>query len=80
MRSAAVVLLHSYLYPRHEEIVAELAREIGFTQISLSSKVMPMIKMVPRGYTTCVDAYLTPVIRVSLYMSPFCTANSIYLH
>lgn len=39
-----------------------LARELGFRQVSLSSEVMPMVRLVPRGYTACVDAYLTPCI------------------
>jgi 5-oxoprolinase (ATP-hydrolysing) len=63
VRSIAVVFLHSYMYDKHELIVREIAIEIGFEQISLSSEVMKMVKMVPRGCTTCVDAYLTPVIK-----------------
>ena len=49
IRSVAVALLHSYTFPKHEELVEELAKDIGFTQISLSSHVMPMIKIVSRG-------------------------------
>ncbi|TUD02850.1 5-oxoprolinase [Bagarius yarrelli] len=60
--SLAVLLLHSYMYPDHEQAVGSLARQLGFTQVSLSSEVMPMIRAVPRGYTVCVDAYLTPII------------------
>ena len=60
IRSIAVVLMHSYIYPQHELNIDKIAQEIGFTQISLSSQVMPMVRMVPRGYTVCVDAYLTP--------------------
>jgi len=63
IRSLAVVFLHAYAYPDHERMVGELAREIGFEQISLSSEVMPTVKLVPRGNTTMVDAYLTPHIR-----------------
>lgn len=59
----AIVFLHAYGYPGHEEIVGKLAGELGFTQVSLSSKVMPTVKMVPRGDTTMVDSYLTPHIR-----------------
>ncbi|GAB9473644.1 5-oxoprolinase [Globisporangium polare] len=70
IRSAAIVLLHSYTFPKHELEAAKLAEELGFTQISLSSEVMPMIKAVPRGYTTCADAYLTPVIKT--YVASFC--------
>lgn len=47
----------------HEKAVGSLARKLGFTQVSLSSEVMPMIRAVPRGYTVCADAYLTPKIR-----------------
>lgn len=63
IRSLAIVLMHSYTFPQHEQILGELAQKIGFTQISLSSRVMPMVKIVPRGYTSCADAYLTPVIK-----------------
>ncbi|CAG2174014.1 unnamed protein product, partial [Oppiella nova] len=63
IRSLAVALLHSYTYPKHEEVVKEVAEEIGFTQITLSSHVMPMVKIVPRGLTACADAYLTPHIK-----------------
>lgn len=66
IRSLAVVLLHSYMYPDHEEEIGRIASDIGFTNVSLSSTVMPMIKVVPRGFTACADAYLTPVIQVGL--------------
>ena len=62
IQSVAVVLLHSYTFPDHEIRVARHAKEIGFEQISLSYDVMPTVRIVPRGCTTCVDAYLTPVI------------------
>ncbi len=65
-RSLAVVLLHAYTFAAHEMLLGRLATEIGFTQVSLSSLVMPMVKMVPRGLTTCIDAYLTPVINAYL--------------
>ncbi|RUM35406.1 MAG: 5-oxoprolinase [Desulfobulbus sp.] len=65
----AIVFLHGYGLPGHEEMVGRLAGEMGFTQISLSSRVMPVVKMVPRGDTTMVDAYLTPHIRK--YLSGF---------
>jgi 5-oxoprolinase (ATP-hydrolysing) len=67
--SIAVVFLHSYLYPRHEEMVGDLAKQMGFSHVSLSSEVMPMVRMVPRGYTTAADAYLTPIVR--RYISSF---------
>ncbi|MEO1729588.1 MAG: hydantoinase B/oxoprolinase family protein [Pseudomonadota bacterium] len=62
-RSVALVLMHSYKFPDHERALASLAREIGFTQISASHDVSPLQKIVPRGQTTIVDAYLTPVLR-----------------
>lgn len=60
--SVAVVLKHAAIFPQHERLVGELAREMGFRQVSLSSVVMPMVKMVPRGFTAAADAYLTPHI------------------
>ena len=61
--SLAVVGLHAHLHPRHEEQAGRLARELGFTQVSLSSEVSPLLKLVPRGDTTVVDAYLSPILR-----------------
>ncbi|XP_070518965.1 5-oxoprolinase isoform X2 [Cardiocondyla obscurior] len=61
--SLAVVLAHSYTYADHEVRIGELAQEEGFSQISLSHEVMPMTRIVPRGFTTCADAYLTPHIK-----------------
>ena len=63
IRSLAVVLLHSYLCDDHEREVGRIAREVGFTHVSLSSAVMRMAKIVPRGFTTCADAYLTPCLK-----------------
>ncbi|XP_068094216.1 5-oxoprolinase [Hyperolius riggenbachi] len=63
IRSLAVVLMHSYTWSSHEQQIGQLARSLGFTHVSLSSEVMPMIRMVPRGYTACADAYLTPCIQ-----------------
>lgn len=63
IRSCAIVLLHSYRYPHHELEVANIAREIGFTQISISHQVSPLIKFISRGDTTVVDAYLSPILR-----------------
>ncbi|GAA2512869.1 hydantoinase B/oxoprolinase family protein [Streptomyces gobitricini] len=62
-RSAAVVLMHGYRRPDHELRVAEAARAAGFTQVSCSHEVSPLIKLVPRGDTTVVDAYLSPILR-----------------
>ncbi|MGH3796842.1 MAG: hydantoinase B/oxoprolinase family protein [Pseudonocardiaceae bacterium] len=59
----AVVCLHSYLYPAHEQAIGKLAEQIGFSQISRSSEVSPLMKLVPRGDTAVVDAYLSPVLR-----------------
>ncbi|HKQ31424.1 MAG TPA: hydantoinase B/oxoprolinase family protein, partial [Burkholderiales bacterium] len=63
IRSIAIVLMHGYRYPRHELAIEEIARAIGFTQISVSHKVSPLMKLVSRGDTTVVDAYLSPVLR-----------------
>ncbi|MEU8710234.1 hydantoinase B/oxoprolinase family protein [Streptomyces sp. NPDC048565] len=63
MRSAAVVLMHGYRHPDHERAVADEARAAGFTQVSCSHEVSPLIKLVPRGDTTVVDAYLSPILR-----------------
>lgn len=60
--SVAVVLMHSYTYPEHEQTVGRIARSLGFSQVSLSSEVMPMVKIVSRGFTATADAYLTPHI------------------
>jgi 5-oxoprolinase (ATP-hydrolysing) len=63
IRSAAVVFMHGYRYPAHEQAVARLAREIGFAQVSASHEVSPLMKLVGRGDTTVVDAYLSPILR-----------------
>ena len=63
IRSCAVVLMHGYRYPEHERRLGELARRIGFTQVSVSHEVSPLMKLVSRGDTTVVDAYLSPVLR-----------------
>jgi 5-oxoprolinase (ATP-hydrolysing) len=62
-RSLAIVFAHSYTFPIHETTVGSLARSIGFTQVSESSRLLPMIKMVPRGVSSTADAYLTPILR-----------------
>ena len=63
IRSVAIVLVHGYRYPDHEAIVGSIARQIGFEQVSLSHEVSPLIKLVGRGDTTVVDAYLSPILR-----------------
>jgi 5-oxoprolinase (ATP-hydrolysing) len=66
IEALAVCLLHSYLFPRHEELIGAVAAEIGFREVSLSHRVAPLIKIVPRGETTVANAYLNPVL--SLYV------------
>jgi 5-oxoprolinase (ATP-hydrolysing) len=63
IRAVAVVCMHSHLHPAHEEAIGALAARTGFPQISLSSEVSPLMKLVPRGDTAVVDAYLSPVLR-----------------
>ncbi|MBW4515740.1 MAG: hydantoinase B/oxoprolinase family protein [Timaviella obliquedivisa GSE-PSE-MK23-08B] len=63
IRSCAIVFLHSYHYPAHEQQMAAIAREMGFTQISVSHQVSPLMKLVSRGDTTVIDAYLSPILR-----------------
>ncbi len=63
LRALAIVLMHGYRYHQHELTLEALAREIGFTQVSVSHKVSPMMKLVSRGDTTVVDAYLSPILR-----------------
>ncbi|HQV04663.1 MULTISPECIES: hydantoinase B/oxoprolinase family protein [unclassified Novosphingobium] len=62
-RSIAIVLMHGWQHTAHEARLAELARETGFSQVSVSHELAPLIKLVPRGDTTLVDAYLSPVLR-----------------
>lgn len=63
IRALAVVFMHGYRYPAHEQAAARIAREIGFTQVSASHEVSPLMKLVSRGDTTVVDAYLSPILR-----------------
>jgi 5-oxoprolinase (ATP-hydrolysing) len=63
IRAIAIAFMHAYRFPEHERVCAELAREIGFTQVSVSHEVSPLIKLVGRGDTTVVDAYLSPILR-----------------
>jgi len=63
LRAVAIVFMHAYRYPEHEQRAAAIARAIGFTQISPSHAVSPLIKLVGRGDTAVVDAYLSPVLR-----------------
>jgi 5-oxoprolinase (ATP-hydrolysing) len=61
--SAAIAFMHGYRYPDHERRVAELARDEGFTQVSASHDTTPLMKLVSRGETAVVDAYLSPILR-----------------
>jgi 5-oxoprolinase (ATP-hydrolysing) len=62
IRSCAIAFMHGYRYPAHEQAAAAIARKVGFTQISASHEVSPLIKLVSRGDTTVADAYLSPVL------------------
>jgi 5-oxoprolinase (ATP-hydrolysing) len=63
INAIAIVFMHAYRFPEHEKRVAILARELGFAQVSVSHQVSPLIKLVGRGDTTVVDAYLSPILR-----------------
>ena len=63
LNSVAIVLLHGYRYTTHEARLAVIARELGFEQVSVSHEVSALMKIVPRGDTTVVDAYLSPILR-----------------
>src|SRR5690349_24875672 len=63
INAVAIVFMHAYRYPEHERLIAALAREMGFAQVSVSHEVSPLIKLVGRGDTTVVDAYLSPILR-----------------
>ncbi len=63
IRSCAIVLMHGYRFHDHEQQLAQLAQEIGFTQISVSHQISPMMRLVGRGDTCVVDAYLSPILK-----------------
>jgi 5-oxoprolinase (ATP-hydrolysing) len=63
LRAVAIVLMHGYRFTQHEAIVGRIATAVGFTQVSISHQVSPMMKLVSRGDTTVVDAYLSPILR-----------------
>jgi 5-oxoprolinase (ATP-hydrolysing) len=63
LAAVAVAFVHGYAYPEHERRVAELARTAGFSQVSVSQETSPLMKLVGRGETTVVDAYLSPILR-----------------
>jgi 5-oxoprolinase (ATP-hydrolysing) len=62
-RSVAICLMHGYRFTQHEQVLQQIAKEIGFTQVSVSHEVSPLMKFVSRGDTTVVDAYLSPILR-----------------
>jgi 5-oxoprolinase (ATP-hydrolysing) len=72
MRAIAIVLMHGYRYTAHEARLARIARAIGFTQVSVSHEVGPLIKLIGRGDTSVVDAYLSPIL--SRYVAGFSAA------
>jgi 5-oxoprolinase (ATP-hydrolysing) len=63
LSAVAIVLMHGYRFPAHEAALARIAREVGFTQISASHEVAPLIRLIARGDTSVADAYLSPVLR-----------------
>jgi 5-oxoprolinase (ATP-hydrolysing) len=63
LRACAILFMHGYRYPAHEQAAARIAREIGFPQVSVSHEVSPLMKLIARGDTTAVDAYLSPILR-----------------
>ena len=63
IRAVAIVLMHGYRFPAHERALGALARDLGFAQVSVSHEVSPLMKLVSRGDTTVVDAYLSPILR-----------------
>ncbi len=63
LRSVAIVFMHGYRFTAHEQAAARIAREVGFTQVSTSHQTSPMMKLISRGDTTVVDAYLSPILR-----------------
>lgn len=67
--SLAIVLAHSFACPEHEIQIGAIAKELGFSHITLSHQAMPMIRLVNRGYTACAEAYLTP--HVERYLDSF---------
>ncbi|KAI9220772.1 Hydantoinase B/oxoprolinase-domain-containing protein [Blastocladiella britannica] len=69
IRSVAICLLHSYMYPTHERAIADAARRIGFTNVTASAEIMPRVKVVARGMTAVTDAYLTP--KIQQYVASF---------
>ncbi|GAP93862.1 hydantoinase B/oxoprolinase family protein [Leptolyngbya sp. NIES-2104] len=63
IRAIAIAFLHSYRYPQHEQQISAIAHKVGFVQVSVSHEVSPLMKLIRRGDTTVVDAYLSPILR-----------------
>jgi len=63
LRGIAIILMHGYRYTQHEQALAKIAKQIGYTQISTSHETSPLMKLVSRGDTTVADAYLSPILR-----------------
>ena len=63
LQACAIALIHAWKYPAHEARIAEIARQAGFAQVSTSHEVSPLLRLIPRGDTTVVDAYLSPILR-----------------
>ena len=78
IRGCAIVFMHGYRYTAHEQAAAKIARALGFTQVSVSHEVSPLMKLVSRGDTTVVDAYLSPILRryVDQVSAPLAWATS----
>ena len=81
IHSCAIAFMHGYRYPDHEKIIAAIAQKIGFSQISVSHQVSPLMKLVSRGDTTVVDAYLSPILRryVNQVDSALDTSSTVYI-
>ncbi|MFB3054160.1 MAG: hydantoinase B/oxoprolinase family protein, partial [Alphaproteobacteria bacterium] len=62
IRACAILFMHAWRFPDHELAVAEIARQVGFTQVSVSHQVSPLMRLVGRGDTTLADAYLSPIL------------------
>ena len=77
--SIAICLLHSYRFPQHEQLVGNIARSLGFSNVHLSSEVAPLIKMLSRAETTVLDAYLNPVLGDYLDQIESCLSNDSHL-
>lgn len=75
--SVAIVLAHNYSCPEHEIKIGLIAKDLGFKYITLSHQAMPMYRLVPRGYTACAEAYLTP--HVDRYLNRYMILKKIFL-